>query len=374
MMIASPAPEFGIEVPLKEVEKELSRQMQYTYGEGEAPVQRVRMSNLVVYCNKEAQLASMLSQLVEVTAVHPARVLLLVGDGNAGTGITAAVKVASHRLGATQQACTELIILRAPAGAVDDFPFAVRSLVIGDLPINLWWAADVPPPLATQLLLNLAEYAQQITYDSLGWPDPARGMAAAADWLDATERSEPGRWRVVSDLNWRRLKYWRRFITQAIEELEAKHATGTLTELQIEHGPHAVVQAWELTGWLAQMLGWNVQAGRVEQNVEMAWSARTRHGEVIIRIRRLEQGLPEVARVRMVGTLAGKPATLNLFLEDANHLTLQLEGASGAPRTMMLPELSPGEVVGRQLSDRERDPVFRESMAVAQTMAQSLVA
>jgi hypothetical protein len=31
------------------------------------------------------------------------------------------------------------------------------------------------------------------------------------------------------------------------------------------------------------------------------------------------------------------------------------------------------ELVGRQLSDRSRDPVFRESMAVAQVMAQSVL-
>jgi hypothetical protein len=30
-------------------------------------------------------------------------------------------------------------------------------------------------------------------------------------------------------------------------------------------------------------------------------------------------------------------------------------------------------LIGRQLSDRERDPVFHESMAVAQVMARSLL-
>src|SRR5262249_48832023 len=128
----------------------------------------------------------------------------------------------SRRLGSAGQACTELIILRAPANLADRLAFAVRSLVIGDLPINLWWAANVPPPLAGHVLLNLGEYAQQIMYDSLGWPEPARGMAATADWIEATERTAAGQWRVVSDLNWRRLKYWRRFVAQAIEELRAK--------------------------------------------------------------------------------------------------------------------------------------------------------
>jgi glucose-6-phosphate dehydrogenase assembly protein OpcA len=373
MTVASAVPELGIEVPLKEVERELSRQMKAAHGEGEAPVRRVRMSNLIVFCNRTDDLAPMVARLTDVGLVHPARVLLLLGEGNPDEGITAAVKVESRRLGSNEQACTELIILRAPENQVNDLAFAVRSLIIGDLPINLWWAANVPPPLAGQLLLDLGEYAQQIMYDSLGWTEPARGMAATAGWIEATERSDAGRWRVVSDLNWRRLKYWRRFIAQAIEELEAKHAIGTLTELQIEHGPHAVIQAWELAGWMARLLGWKIRAGRIQQNVEMAWTVQGHHGDVVVRIKRLEQGPPEVRRVRMIGTLAGQPAVLNLFLEDENHLTLQLEGVSGEPRTMMLPALSPAEIVGRQLSDRERDPIFRESMAIAQIMAQSLL-
>jgi hypothetical protein len=35
--------------------------------------------------------------------------------------------------------------------------------------------------------------------------------------------------------------------------------------------------------------------------------------------------------------------------------------------------LSLAELVGRQLSDRERDPVFAESIATAQVLAQSLL-
>ena len=64
--------------------------------------------------------------------------------------------------------------ISAPPAQVDRLPFAVRALVIGDLPTNLWWASNQPPPLAGSLLYELAENAQQIIYDSLGWPDPAR--------------------------------------------------------------------------------------------------------------------------------------------------------------------------------------------------------
>lgn len=369
---ASAVPEQGVEVPLRGVEGELSRQLRVMHGEGNAPVNRVRMSTLVVFTDRPETAPELMAELSEVVTVHPARVLLLVG-GAAVAGLTAAVRVLAHRLGNRDQACSELVVLRAPPGGEQRLPFAVRGLLVSDLPVNLWWASPTPPPLAGPAMADLADEVQQVMYDSLGWLEPATGVAAIAGWIERMERSERGRWRVVSDLNWRRLKYWRRFVAQALDGVEARGDSDAVTELRIEHGPHAVVQAWELAGWLARRLNWKPQAGRVQRGVEMAWKFRTPRGNVTVRIHRLDQGPPEIRRVRIVGVVVDQPVALNLSVEDSCRLSLVVEGADAEPRTLTVPALSPAEVVGRQLSDRERDPVFRESMTMAQAMAQGLV-
>src|SRR5207253_5651598 len=134
------------------------------------------------------------------------------GPGPQERDVTARVTVRPlHIAGGRAHACAEQVTLHAAGPAVERLPFAVRALLIGDLPTNLWWAAPQPPPLAGPLLHDLSENAQQIMYDSIGWPDPVRGVAATASWLEQVERPDvAGRWRVASDLNWRRLKYWRR--------------------------------------------------------------------------------------------------------------------------------------------------------------------
>ena len=76
---------------------------------------------------------------------------------------------------------------------------------------------------------------------------------------------------------------------------------------------------------------------------------------------------------RIITQLEGKPGALNLVVVDEQRLAVQLEGVEAAPRTLTTPPQPPAEVVGRQLSDRGRDPVFRESMAVAQVLARSLL-
>src|SRR5262249_34746085 len=140
--------------------------------------------------------------------------------------------------------CAEQITLQAQGQAVEHLPYAVRGLVIGDLPTNLWWAAPVPPPSGGALLYDLSEHVHQIIYDSIGWTEPARGVVATAAWIDKFESGEGQRtWRVASDLNWRRLKYWRRLLGQALDPASAPGALETITEVRVEHGPHAVIQA-----------------------------------------------------------------------------------------------------------------------------------
>jgi glucose-6-phosphate dehydrogenase assembly protein OpcA len=375
MTPAPPAAPAEAAVPLDGVERELDHQLKLLQCPGEGPLTRVRMSNLVIYCNTPDQGAAIATQVPEVAAVHPARVLLLIGQPEAQDGpIQASVLVRTRPLEGGHRACSEQVTLRAAGGAIDRLPFAVRSLLIGDLPTNLWWAANQPPPLAGPLLYELVELSQQIVYDSLGWTDPARGVAATATWLEQIQRaSAGGRWRVASDLNWRRLKYWRRLLAQALDPASTPGAVESLSEVQLEHGPHAVVQAWELASWLCQRLGWRIVTGKVQRGVELAWRLTGAHGDLQLRIRRLEQGPPEIRKVRLACVLQGKPGALSLTVQDDRRLAIQLEGVEAATRTMTVPPQSPAELVGRQLSDREPDPVFLESMAVARLLAQSVL-
>jgi glucose-6-phosphate dehydrogenase assembly protein OpcA len=365
----------AVPVPLRDVERELSRQLKMFQGHKEAPVQRVRMSNLVVFCDNPDTATLVAAHIPEVVAVHPARVLLLISDEETpSSDITASVRVRCIAGCKNLRAFSEEVTLRAGSAAVPRLPFAVRALLVGDLPTNVWWETITPPPLAGPFLYDLAERAQQIIYDSLGWLEPARGVAATATWLEQVDREASTQgWRVASDLNWRRLKHWRRLVSQALDPASAPGAVESITELLIEHCPHAVIQAWELASWLSQRLGWQVLTGRVQPGVEISWRFQAEHGDVRVRIKRLDQGPPIIRRVRIACKLEGQPGALNLVAEDKNRLSVVLEGVEAAPRTIVVPPQTPSDLIGRQLSDREPDPVFRESMSVAQVLAQSIL-
>src|SRR5262249_49690613 len=157
------------------------------------------MSNLLIFCDRRDQADEVAMQVPQIVVAHPARVLLLVGEEDADNlnepsagsarqapqagGILASVLVRRLAQARDHRCFSEQVTLRAAGVAVAKLPFAVRGLLIGDLPINLWWRSQQPPPLAGPLLYELAENAQQIIYDSFGWLDPARAVAAASSWL-----------------------------------------------------------------------------------------------------------------------------------------------------------------------------------------------
>jgi glucose-6-phosphate dehydrogenase assembly protein OpcA len=387
--IASPAT-----VPLWEVERELSRQLQ-ARQDAAVPVVRARMSNLVIFCNQPAKADQVDWGISEVVAIHPARVLLLVEAPSDARGkpevrgrkstqtqtesesdLRATVNVWPVRIGGGRFVYSEQVTIRTGSHGIYRLPFAVRGLLIGDLPTNVWWETTMPPALAGPILTELTENAQQIVYDSLGWSDPARGMSGTASWIEQFESHDsPGHWRVASDLNWRRLKTWRRLVTQSLDPVSAPGAWESMQEVIIEHGPHAVIQAWELAGWLAQKLGWQVQSGKVQQGVEMAWRFRARTGEsLVVHIRRRDHGPSAIRRVQFTCRINNQPARMELCVETEKRLAIHVEvrGISCEPRTITLPATSPAEIVARQLSDRARDHTFRQSMITAQTMARML--
>src|SRR5262249_17242424 len=141
-----------------------------------------------------------------------------------------------------------------------------------------WWAAAVPPPLGGELFHELAKNADQVIFDSMGWRDPPRGMAAVVNWIMQSEGGPGQRRRLTGDLNSRRLKYWRRLLSQALDPATAPGMLESITDVTLEHGPHAVIQAWELVFWMAARLGWRVQSGKIDPGVEMVWQFRAKIG------------------------------------------------------------------------------------------------
>src|SRR2546425_10335029 len=95
-MTAKPVRKGGdpVPVPLKDVEGELSRRLRVAQEAGESPILRARMSNLVVFCDRQDLADQIAGEIPDIVTIHPARVLLLLAEPGAETAdLSAAVAV-----------------------------------------------------------------------------------------------------------------------------------------------------------------------------------------------------------------------------------------------------------------------------------------
>jgi len=328
------------------------------------PVFRSTMSNVVVLCRSDAEAGAVMAELPEVLAVHPARAIVLIADAAAETAPLDAYIAAHCTLREGSQVCGESVTVTARGDAVRRLPATARGLLVGDLPTTLWWATPEAPVLGGPLFAELAEMARQVIFDSLGWLEPVRGMAAMA----RLEGDRP----LLMDVCWRRLRGWRRILSQGLDPAFAPGAAEHVGELVLEHGPHALTQAWLLVGWFASHLGWRPATGKVAPGTEVTWRFESARGPAGVTLRRLPDGPPGIRSLGIAPTPAGAAPRLGFESQEGGRLSVRTDGPTAGLRTLTFPAPPRAAMVARQLSDLEPDPVFRSTLAFATAMAASL--
>ena len=354
----------GVPVPAIERELEALWRVSTKVTDGEHPVVRACMSNLIIFCRTDQEAGVVAGELPEILGRHPARALVLVGDEKAGgDSIDAWVSAHCHLREGTQ-VCGESVTLSARGTAAKTLPSTARSLLVGDLPTNLFWATPEAPPLSGALYTELAAMSDQVIFDSLAWPEPVRSMNA----MGKLRQDRP----LVHDICWRRLKGWRRILSQGFDPTFAPGVLESLGSLTLQHGPHALTQCWLIVGWLARRLGWKPEGGKIAGGAELTWRFTSRKGPIRVTAQRLAEGPPEILSIAVAPAASGAAPTLTFRSQGDGQLTVETSGATPSTRSLTLPTGARATMVARQLSDFAPDPLFRDTLAVACTMAAAL--
>jgi len=355
-------------VPFGRVERELDQLWAGLEGPDGAAQTRALMANVVAFCRNRQEEAAVVDDIGTIVARHPARVVVLTAEaGSEAHEVEALVAAHGWSGDGGEQLCGERVMLRTGGQGSRSLPSAVRSLVLGDLPTALWWATPEAPPLAGDLFTELAREATQVIYDSMAWTDPLRQLVVTARWI-ATNGGQ-----ATSDLAWRRPKLWRRLIAQMMDPALAPGAIDNITQVDIEHGPHTLTQAWLLSGWLAFRLGWQPRGGKVMAGTEVSWSFEWEHGTPTVNIRRLPEGESEIRSIRIATRVNEQPVTFRFTWAEPGRLQGVAEGLSDRVVSLTGPVQSRGALVARQLPDHTRDRLFESAVALARTMAEAVL-
>lgn len=343
---------------------QLWAQFNHANSGGHTVVMRACMSNLIIYCDtpREAQIIG--QEIAAIVDVHPARVLLLMGNGKPSEGsLEASIAIYYTALDDGWQVCAERIDVISTAEATERLPSVARSLLIGDLPTTLWWASQRPPPTAGEVFFQLAELANQIIYDNIGWLNPAQGVAAMTRWVAAQQNTQ-----IVHNLAWRRFAGWRKLISQMLDPQAAPGALESLHSIEIAHGPHALPLTWLLTDWLASQLKWQAVDGKRLSDSELIWRFRNHHQDIKVIARRLAHGDPLIYRLLFDWNKAEQAGRICFERLDAERIGIVESLSTVPPRAFaaQMPERS--TLVSAQLAQRNRDKIFENALKSSNAM------
>ena len=327
-------------------------------------VMRACMSNLIIYCDTSQEAEIINTEIAAIVDAHPARVLLLVSDGSPSEGsIEARVAIYYTAVNEGWQVCAERIDVISTAGMIGRLPSVARSQLMGDLPTTLWWTSQQPPPTAGDVFFQLAELANQIIYDNIGWVNPAQGVAAMTRWVAAQQNIH-----IVHNLAWRRIAGWRKLISQVLDPLATPNALQALHTVEIAHGPHALPMTWLLTGWLASQLKWKAVDGKRLSDSELVWRFRNNHQDIKVQVRRLPEGKPLIYHLLFDWGKSEQPGRICFERLDNERIGIVEAMSTVPPRafTAQVPERS--TLISAQLAQRTRDKIFENALKSSNAM------
>lgn len=341
-----------------------------TQAEGQQPVMRVCVLNLMVYAPDEHAAGEVSEIMAEVTTQHPSRIFVIrPTSGESRSPLSASVTALCHlSAGGHKQVCCEQIMITAKDDAAYRLPSLMRSLLVPDLPVVLWWRAV--PSFESRLFAELAKASDRVLIDSAMLQDSEQGLAELAALIN--ERQQ---WTAFSDLSWSRLTPWRVAVAGFFDTPDWRAYLGRLNRVEIDStlgrdDRRAIPsQALLLVCWLASRLGWR-SASKArwsgEHSYQLELASGNRPIEIQIRTTGSAKGTPgEVGLLRLVAEGETSAQFVVSRSEDDLYLQsdVQLAGTKLAAKVFPLSDRHEAQLISKELEILDRDAMFEQALA-----------
>jgi len=169
-------------------------------GEDRA-VTRAALWNVVAHTWDGEQQARASSILGRASASVPQRTIVIRADPAGKGEMSSWISANCHLIGGgDQQVCSEEVSIVASGERVHHVPPLVKSLLLPDMPVAVWWLGELPTELE-EYVETLLEPADRLIVDSAQFDD--------AHALDLIARLAEGTSTAPADLNWARIEEWR---------------------------------------------------------------------------------------------------------------------------------------------------------------------
>ncbi len=369
------------------VEGQLAELWQQIAGDGnsedDTAVLRARVANLLVFVRSDAMLDEVQQMILELTAIHPSRVLMMLGAGEApDRDIEMSVESfcqTDKRTGARRLCCEE-VTLKAQGSFVAELPSAALPLLVSDLSTFLWWRAQVQT--ADKVFASLLDAADRLVIDSAEFADTGRDLAEVNKLFAGENLSQAG----ISDLNWARLTFWRGLLADFYDVPAYQPWLDKIDHVQIdyvgpERAPETVApQALLIAGWLASRLGWQLADEQPVHDKDETTSfefSGAADRAIRLDLNRVEQGERKPGRLvqvelRSSGAESDKEPASFVVTRSADNLHLLTEAKLGSSthrgRVLPVRNRSAAQLLSREMEILCNDQIYQEAVALAASM------
>jgi glucose-6-phosphate dehydrogenase assembly protein OpcA len=363
------------------VERHLADLWQETAGEGEddAAVLRARVANLMVFVTEPSFLEEVNSLMLEVTNIHPSRVLTMLAEPDApDQDIEMLVNALcqTEKRGGAKRLCGEVVVLKAQGQFTVELPSAALPLLVSDLTTFLWWRKEFR--LADKVFNTLVRGSDRLVIDSDEFAAPLKDLLETNSLYGQEVYRHVG----VSDFNWARLTLWRGLLAEFYDVPAYLPLLEEVDRVQIDYVAPEVdatviaPQALLLTGWLASCLGWKFTGSRSTTDADSSsfkFSRRVddQNGNAItVEMKRVGRGERKAGRLVQVQLQTSKRETASFSVIRAeNNLHILAEAKVGADiqrgRVLPVRNRSLAQLLSREMEILTNDNLYQRALKIA---------
>jgi glucose-6-phosphate dehydrogenase assembly protein OpcA len=342
---------------------------------GEDAVLRARVADVMVFLHDESLLSDTQQVIGELSSFHPCRAVLMAGDRNAvARDIEMYVSAFSgnRKRADSRNLCCEEITLTAQGGFVSELPSAALPLLVPDLPVFLWWRAQIGAE--DRVFSQLCLAADRVVIDSADFQNPGPDLVAVAQFFDRRDDEAI----VLSDLNWARLTPWRASLANFYDVEDYRAELNQVTEVEINFVAETAKpsnissQAVLIVGWLASRLQWRFTGTTQIPSQSLAFNFENNDRHVRISLNEVQRPAMKAGRLCEIELKCSERGASFLVSrsEDGLHLgTHTTIGERSYPgRLVPVGNSSAAQLLSREMEILGNDRIYEEAIGLAPEM------
>src|ERR1700722_7612116 len=336
--------------------------------EGAPGLQRVYTTNLVAYAEDHETGYRVERALMGLTQFHPGRYILIRPALDLGEA-PVRYYVSGHCPFWTEQrehrVCCDTIKIVAQKDYIENLYGFTFSLLVPDLPVELWWPGDLP--LKNKFFAKMAEASNRVWVDSSKFKNPEQSIARLAFiWKQRFPQT------LLADMNLIRIQRWRALIAELFDGPWAKHLP-QVRQMTIEYGEGShPLRGFLLALWMAHQLGWKHKGPSVATVPEkLDFDSPTGPVEVLLKAVPVQDAKRD--RIFAVGimTRGEHPAFFSVVRDvDPNVVITRAEVENGESfsRAVTFDHLHSNQDLAEGLENLEGDTAWHKVLAPAGTV------